>query len=844
VYKFTILMIMAVGLSSTAISQLREGSVKTASSQFFTAAGVKDAALTEEQLTALQNLRQNAAHVQAAWSEFNSTPTFLVGTLTATGYLQKFSTPSVAATNFLNQNRILFKLASPSDELEVLNSEKDDIGMTHVRLQQVFKGLKVIGSQIIVHFDANGAVSSVNGRYVPTPEINVGPAISQQQAFSTASLSCGGRTAKSSELAIYLKDYKPVLAYKVSVPTEIAPMQRVIVDAVDGTLLDVDTGIRYDGPDVGSGPGVSGTNRSLNIYLSGGKYYLIDATKPMYVSPIDSLKGVVETYDAKNDTTSQSPYASAALVFDPNGDKVFNDSPSLSAAVDAHYFSGKVYDYYKTHFNRNSWDNKGGSVINAVHYLYHYNNAFWNGVLMSYGDGDGVRFSNLAGAYDVIVHEITHGVTGSTAGLEYRGQSGALNESYSDVFATMADSANWKLAEDVYTPATPGDALRDMSNPHQGGSSLSDPGWQPAYMSEYLYLPYTTDSDHGGVHINSGIPNFAAYLVASKIGRSRTEQIYYRTLVHYLTPKSFFIDARNASLQSAADLYGSGGAEYNAVAAAFDSVGIKANLPRADELAYDDGSPASGVYETDASWGLANRLTAPGSGKLVNVEYVYLGDNNSAGNGTFTVKVFGNNAGQPGSTLFASAPFTPPSSAIGSWIPISIASQNISVNGDFYVGAFYDGINQPLFGVDTGAAANGRAWEWDATQSKWVTLDKNSYYPVTLFIRAIVNTVTGVHQISNQVPKEFALMQNYPNPFNPTTKIEYALPKESFVSLKVYDLLGREVTELVAGKQSPGSYRIEWNGTNGKGASVSSGIYFCRLQVGEKVFTRKMVMVR
>ena len=87
-------------------------------------------------------------------------------------------------------------------------------------------------------------------------------------------------------------------------------------------------------------------------------------------------------------------------------------------------------------------------------------------------------------------------------------------------------------------------------------------------------------------------------------------------------------------------------------------------------------------------------------------------------------------------------------------------------------------------------------------------------------------------------------MQNYPNPFNPTTKIEYALPKESFVSLKVYDLLGREVTELVAGKQSPGSYRIEWNGTNGKGASVSSGIYFCRLQVGEKVFTRKMVMVR
>ena len=138
---------------------------------------------------------------------------------------------------------------------------------------------------------------------------------------------------------------------------------------------------------------------------------------------------------------------------------------------------------------------------------------------MTYGDGDGIQFSNLAGAFDVTAHEITHGITQSTAALEYEGQSGALNESYSDVMAAMADNANWTIGEDVYTPSISGDALRDLSNPHQGGSSLNDAGWQPATMGEFLYMPYTDDQDYGGVHINSGIPNHAAYLVANQIGR-------------------------------------------------------------------------------------------------------------------------------------------------------------------------------------------------------------------------------------------------------------------------------------------------------------------------------------
>ena len=115
-------------------------------------------------------------------------------------------------------------------------------------------------------------------------------------------------------------------------------------------------------------------------------------------------------------------------------------------------------------------------------------------------------------------------------------------------------------------------------------------------------------------------------LLQIKLDGTKTEQIYYRTLVHYLTPKSQFIDARNLTLQSAHDLYGSGSAKYNAVASAFDGVGITSNLPRTNELAYDDGSPETNIYESDANWGILNRLTAPANSSLANIEFYYGGE--------------------------------------------------------------------------------------------------------------------------------------------------------------------------------------------------------------------------
>ncbi len=796
-----------------------------------------------QQMNALNQLQQVSSNIQAAWNENNATPTYLTGKLTSNNYLQNSVSPEIAAKKFITDNKVLFNLVSPNDELFLVKSEADKIGMTHVKLQQYFDNLKILGSQLIVHFDKNGAISSINGRYVPTPNISISAQINKTKSETIASQACKGIQAKSSELVIYIKDNQPVLAYEVQVPTKIAPKQKVIVDASNGNVFYKDTGIRYDGPDVASGVGTNGSTRSLNVYLSQGDYYLIDATKPMYVAPVDSLDGVIVTYDAKNYTDQNDPYKNASVVVDPNNDKNFNDNEALKAAVDAHYFTAKVYDYYKSTFGRNSWDNNGGSVTNVVHYLTKFNNAFWNGSFMTYGDGDSIQFSNLAGAFDVTAHEITHGITQSTAALEYEGQSGALNESYSDVMAAMADNANWTIGEDVYTPSISGDALRDLSNPHQGGSSPSDAGWQPATMGEFLYLPHTEDQDYGGVHINSGIPNHAAYLVANQIGRTKTEQIYYRTLVHYLTPKSQFIDARNLTLQSAIDLYGGGSAKYNAVASVFDGVGITSNLPKTNELSYDDGSPETKIYEADTNWGILNRLTAPANSTLANVEFYYGGDENTNGNGSFKIKIYDDGGSKPGNLVLSSSSFTPSANSQDYWLSISTVAQNLNVSGDFYVGIYYDGTNEPLIGVDT-TVINARGWEWNDSLQTWIQLNSSSYFPVTVLIRATVNTLTAVHDISNEIPDDFVLSQNYPNPFNPSTTISYALPKESNVSLKIYDILGKEVASLVNESQPAGTYKVEWKGLNNRGEDLSSGIYLYKLSVGDKNFTKKMLFVK
>ena len=204
-------------------------------------------------------------------------------------------------------------------------------------------------------------------------------------------------------------------------------------------------------------------------------------------------------------------------------------------------------------------------------------NAFWNGAAMFYGNG-GNAFDPLAKALDVAGHELSHGVIQHTANLEYQGESGAINESFADIFGAMIDRDDWKMGEDVVNGSVfPSGALRDLSNPHNGGTS-GNFYWQPNHVNEQ----YHGSQDNGGVHINSGIANYAFYrfvqemakTVSQEAAKQKAEKVYYKALRDYLTKSSQFKDLRVAVEKAATDIHGSGSSEVAAVNTAFDAVGI------------------------------------------------------------------------------------------------------------------------------------------------------------------------------------------------------------------------------------------------------------------------------
>ncbi|MGE5679314.1 MAG: M4 family metallopeptidase [Bacillota bacterium] len=791
----------------------------------------------------LQLLESKAGHkLKTEWSSGVSVPAFIGGRLTLPGY-SSGRDKAESGIIFLTENTELFGIQKPSEELFATSSFTDELSMTHVKYLQKHNGIRICSSELIIHFNPDGSIESVNGNYLPTIEIDIKPAITSESAIFLAKSGLSGYRPvnEESELVIYLKNNLPVLAYEVRLPSKARPRMRVYINAQSGEIIKKDDGLRYDGAAKGTGVGLDGKSVSLNSFYSGGKYYLIDATLAMFKPPIDSLSGVISTYDAQNDT-SEGGYQKTYLVSDPNNDNNFNDNQRLRSAVSAHVYSRTVYEFYRTRFNRNSFDGSGKTITNVVHYLENYNNAFWNGAFLTYGDGDGKAFSNLAGSLDVIAHEITHAVTEHTANLYYELQSGALNESISDVFASLIDSTDWLIGEDIYTPGISGDGLRNMQDPHNG-QTYGDiqNGWLPAHMSEFIELENTEEGDWGGVHINCGIPNKAFYNTASVIGHWKSGKIWYRALTAYLASNAQFSDFRIACLNAAKDLFGESSTEYTTVSSAFTSVGIMGSTdPGAvTELKYDDNMPETGVYETDANWQLAVKFTPPVKNcEIQSVKVYYSGDaKNGSGKFTLTMYEAGQVNGLPSKVLINPYAYTP--SDIG-WYKFSFTG-TLAVKDDFYVGILYDGTAQPMIGADL-PPGNGRAYEYDPGTSSWSKLLTPNDY--TLFMRATVKSATTEVEAETKVPEKFVFEQNYPNPFNPSTSIRYSLPEGRDVKISVYDITGKEVARLADNYQNPGTYIISWNGKDDSGRNVSSGIYYCRIKAGEFLRTIKMSLIK
>ncbi|MDE9367564.1 M4 family metallopeptidase [Luteipulveratus sp. YIM 133132] len=264
--------------------------------------------------------------------------------------------------------------------------------------------------------------------------------------------------------------------------------------------------------------------------------------------------------------------------------------PAVSdeSANEAYDGLGATFSLFAEVYGRNSLDGAGLGLVASVHYDRDFDNAFWDGEQMVFGDGDGTYFNSFTDSVDVIGHELTHGVTQFTAGLTYVGQSGALNESVSDVFGSLvkqhtlgqtAEQADWLIGDKLFTDRVKGVALRSMKAP---GTAYDDPHLgkdpQPADMDGYQDLPHDEEHDNGGVHINSGIPNRAFYLAATAIGGNAWDgagRIWYDTLVDGNLAKDLdFAGFAAATTQAAAARFGDGGTQHRAVQQAWATVKV------------------------------------------------------------------------------------------------------------------------------------------------------------------------------------------------------------------------------------------------------------------------------
>ncbi len=289
--------------------------------------------------------------------------------------------------------------------------------------------------------------------------------------------------------------------------------------------------------------------------------------------------------------------------------------PTADTAVDEAYDgAGATYDLYRAVYARNSIDGNGLRLDSTVHYQKGYDNAFWDGQQMVYGDGDEDLppaerlFNRFTIAIDIIGHELTHGVTQYEAKLIYGGQPGALNESMSDVFGALvkqralnqtAAEADWLVGQGLFTPNVKGVALRSMKAP---GTAYDDPVLgkdpQPAHMRDYKNVPY----DNGGVHINSGIPNHAFYVAALDIGGSAWEKaglIWYIALRDKLQASSDFQAAANSTFAVAGERFGEGSREQQAVRTGWAQVGV--NIGEAEPPKKGCLSVLAGLFRSAAS---------------------------------------------------------------------------------------------------------------------------------------------------------------------------------------------------------------------------------------------------
>ncbi|ATB40166.1 hypothetical protein CYFUS_005614 [Cystobacter fuscus] len=477
---------------------------------------------------------------QIAGQEANGIPFMITGRLGKADEVQGLALgsgnrvskalPGIAAAFRLNAADLVAK-----------RSRTDEKGVTHIRFGQTKNGLPVVNDEMVIHVGQDNTIIAANGTARDGEIAPARPSISEEAAKVAALDSTTGRHLQIDGVRlVYVRpstDAKLQLAYEAIVSGEgldLPIKDAVYVSALDGSIVARHAKIH------------TALNRKVYSANNGS-----------------STPGTLKR--------SEGQAATGDTHVDVNYDKL-----------------GGTYNCYKNNFGRDSFDNAGATLISTVHYSRNYVNAYWDGTQMVYGDGDGVNSTQLGLSADVTTHELTHAVTERESNLTYSGESGGLNEAMSDIFGAYCesyDSGTWAttnavfmVGDDIWTPATPNDALRYMYDPAKDGASHDF---------------WTTSTKNVDVHYSSGVANLAFTLlskggthprgksttVVPAIGVQKAGAIYYKANVDYFTASTNYSQARTYLEQAAAALYGAGSAEVAAVTASLTAVGVGVAAP-------------------------------------------------------------------------------------------------------------------------------------------------------------------------------------------------------------------------------------------------------------------------
>ena len=521
--------------------------------------------------------------------------------------LVQFTAEGKAALRGVSSDQVLRQqlgLAN-TDQMVQRAAETDQLGFVHQRFAQYYQGIRVEHADYLVH-SKSGAVESINGDFDRISGLDTAPSISQKVALNSALAHVGARTYMWQTNEANAEAFKPtgelvivrdgraganglrVLAWKFNVYAA-APVSRayIYVDARTSQVVSQDNIIKHAAATGTFATAYSGS-RSTNDGTTTGGYFLREGT----------TRGLgIETYNCKKGNS----YTAATDFIDADNNWTaaeYNNANFDNVSGDAHVGAQATYDYWKAVHGRNSYDNAGAKIKSYVHFDdtpgdgVGYENAYWNGSVMTYGDG-AARFRPLT-ALDVCGHEIGHAVCERTANLTYSGESGAMNEGLSDIWGASIEAyavanlgftssgvkakSTWLIGEEIDKQQV---ALRSMSAPKTLG--------QPAYYKGVNW--YAGTADNGGVHTNSGVLNHWYYVLAAGesgtnegggaysvtgVGLDAAAKITFRMESVYMVASSTYAQARTYSIQAATDLFGAGSAQVTAVTNAWFSVGVGA----------------------------------------------------------------------------------------------------------------------------------------------------------------------------------------------------------------------------------------------------------------------------